>query len=69
MEDTARYETSVETKKAHKNRRAPPSSFEFIYFEEVMAKVQARTGDGQAQWVLKEHEEAWRNAVRHTTPG
>ncbi|CAM9180685.1 unnamed protein product, partial [Laminaria digitata] len=69
MEDTARVEMSTATKKAHKERRAPPSTSAFVYFDQVMAKVQPRTGDGEAHWVLKEHEQAWRNAARTSAPG
>ena len=64
MEDTARVTMSDERKKAHKERRAPPSTSEFVYFEQVMSKVQPRAGDGEAQWVLKEHEQAWHDAAR-----
>lgn len=64
MEDTALVEFSAAMKEAHKTRRPPPSKSEFVYFEEVMVKVQPRTGDGKAQWVLKEHEQAWRAAAR-----
>ncbi|CAM9393730.1 unnamed protein product, partial [Laminaria digitata] len=64
MEDTARVEISAATKKAHKKRRAPPSTSEFVYFDQVMVKVQSRTGDGEALWVLSDFEEAWRETAR-----
>ena len=64
MEDTARREFSAAIKEAHKKRRPPPSTSNFVYFDDVMVKVQPRTGDGEAQWVLKEHEQAWYDAAR-----
>lgn len=66
MEDTARVKLSTATKKAHKERRAPPSTSEFVFFDEVMVKVQPRSGDGEAQWVLGEFEAAWYDAARTT---
>lgn len=64
MEDTARLEISAATRKAHKYRRPPPSSSDFVYFDQVMVKVQPRSGDGEAQWVLDDKAEAWHNATR-----
>ena len=64
MEDTARFKFCAAMKEAHKKRRPPPSTSNFVYFDEVMVKVQPRTGDGEAQWVLKEHEQAWHDASR-----
>lgn len=69
MEDTARLEISAATKKAHKERRPPPSTSEFVYFDQVMTKVQPRTGDGEAQWVLNDFEEAWHGAARNAATG
>jgi len=34
----------------------------FEYFENVMVQVQERSGDANAQWVLKKNEQAWLNA-------
>ena len=69
MQDTARMKISNATKKAHKERRAPPSTSEFVYFDQVMVKVQPRAGDGEAQWVLSDFEEAWRDAARKAATG
>lgn len=63
MEAKALSATSEGRKNAHKNGHAPPSAATFVYFEQVMAKVQARTGDGEAQWVLKGQEQAWLDAA------
>lgn len=64
MEEAARLTIVAATKKARRRGKSPPSTSEFVFFEDVMAKVQARTGDGEAQWVLKEHEQAWYDSVR-----
>lgn len=62
VEEAARCKTRAANKKdarARENHRAPASTSEFVYFKQVMVKGQARTGDGEAQWVLKEHKQAW----------
>ncbi|CAN0097652.1 unnamed protein product [Ectocarpus sp. 12 AP-2014] len=64
VEDTARLEIAKATKKAHRERRAPPSSSEFVFFEQKMVQVQRRDGDAAVQWVLKEHESAWFDQTR-----
>jgi len=64
MEDTARLQSSAATKKARRKGKAPPRNSDFVYFEDVMTKVQARTGDGEAQWVLRGYENAWLDAVK-----
>lgn len=64
MEDTARLQKNTVRRKARRKGIAPPSDPEFVFFEEVMSKVQARTGDGGAQWVLQGHEQAWIDAER-----
>ena len=64
MEDTARLKNSAAKKKAHRKGVARPSDSGFVYFEQKMAKVQARTGDGGAQWVLRGHEKAWMDAAK-----
>jgi len=64
MEDTARLQSSAARKKALRKGKAPPSNSDFVYFEDVMTKVQARTGDGEAQWVLRGYENAWLDAVK-----
>ncbi|CAN0315441.1 unnamed protein product [Ectocarpus sp. 6 AP-2014] len=66
VEDTARHEIAKATKRAHRERRAPPSSSEFVFFEQKMVQVQRRDGDAAAQWVLKEHESAWYDQTRST---
>lgn len=63
-EDTARLEIVKATKKAHRQRRAPPGSPEFIFFTQEMSQVQRRDGDAAAQWVLKGQEDAWYGANR-----
>lgn len=52
------------TKKAQRERRAPPSSSEFVFFEQEMTQVQNRGGDAAVQWVLKGQEQAWYNSNR-----
>lgn len=69
MEDTSRVEISAAAKKANKERRAPPSTSEFVYFDQVMVKVQPRNGDGEAQWVLSDFELAWHDATRKAEMG
>lgn len=69
MEDTSRLEISAATKKAHKERCAPPSTSEFVYFDQVMVKVQPRNGDGEAQWVLSDFELDWHDAIRKAEMG
>ncbi|CAM9593028.1 unnamed protein product [Ectocarpus sp. 13 AM-2016] len=64
VEDTVRLENAKATKKAHRERRAPPSSSEFVFFEQKMVQVQRRDGDAAVQWVLKEHESAWYDQTR-----
>ncbi|CAN0315933.1 unnamed protein product [Ectocarpus sp. 6 AP-2014] len=64
VEDTARLEIAKATKKANRERRAPPSSPEFVFFEQKMVQVQRRDGDAAVQWVLKEHESAWYDQTR-----
>ena len=64
VEKTAGLEMLKATMKAHKDRRAPPSSSEFVFFAQKMAQVQKRGGDADVQWVLKGQEEAWYNATR-----
>ncbi len=64
VEKTAGLEMLKATMKAHKDRRAPPRSSEFVFFSQKMAQVQKRDGDAAVQWVLKEYEEAWYNANR-----
>ena len=62
LEQAARCKSRAANKKertARENHRATASAPEFVYFKQVMVKVQARTGDGEAQWVLKEHKQAW----------
>lgn len=34
-----------------------------------MVKVQTRTEDGEAQWVLKEHDQTWHDSVRKAGTG
>ena len=68
VEDTARLEIFKARKKAHRERRAPPSSSEFVFFAQEMTQVQSRDGDAAVHWVLKEYEEAWYNANR-SDPG
>lgn len=62
MEDTARVKDEAARRKARREN-TPPTTSKFVYFEEKMTKVQARTGDGKAQWVLKEHGQAWTAAA------
>lgn len=64
IEETARLKISAATKKARRRGKTLPIASEFVFFEQVMAKVQARTGVGEAQWVLKEHEDAHYDAAR-----
>ena len=64
VEDTARLEIFKAKKKAHKERRAPPSSSEFVFFAQEMTQVQSRDGDAAVQWVLKGQEGAWYDADR-----
>ncbi|CBJ29670.1 LRR-GTPase of the ROCO family, putative pseudogene [Ectocarpus siliculosus] len=64
VEDTARLEIAKATKKAHRERRAPPSSSEFVFFEQKMVQVQRRDGDAAVQWVLKGHESSWFDQTR-----
>lgn len=63
MEDTARLRNSAARKKAHRKSKVHPSKPDFVSFEDVMTKVQARTGDGEGQWVLLAHEQAWLDAA------
>lgn len=63
-EDTARLKILTATKKAHKERRAPPSSSAFVFFAREMSKVQSRHGVAAVQWVLKGQEDAWYDADR-----
>lgn len=63
-ETIVHVEISAATKKVHKERRAPLSPSEHVYFH-VLMKVQPRAGDGKARWVLREHEQAWRDQVRN----
>lgn len=62
VEDDARVEIFKATKKAHKERRAPPSSSEFVFFAQRMTQVHRHDGDATMQWVLKGQEDAWRDA-------
>ncbi|CAM9557099.1 unnamed protein product [Ectocarpus sp. 12 AP-2014] len=64
VEDTACLEIVKQKKKAHRERRAPPTASEFVFFEEKMVQVQRRDGDAAIQWVLKEHESAWYDQTR-----
>lgn len=64
MEKTAGLEMFMATRKAQRERRAPPSSSEFVFFSQKMTQVQRRDGDAAVQWVLKGQEEAWYNAMR-----
>eukprot|EP00752_Nemacystus_decipiens_P017045 g15262.t1 len=64
VEKTAGLEIFVATRKAQRERRAPPSSSEFVFFSHKMAQVQRRDGDAVVQWVLKGQEEAWYNEMR-----
>lgn len=59
LEIGKRMEINHKTRKAKKDRLPPPKTSEFVFFEEKMVKVQARGGDGEAQWVLERHEDAW----------
>ena len=59
VEDTARLENFKATKKAQRERRAPPSLFGFVFFAQKMTQVQSRDGDAAVQWVLKGQEDAW----------
>ncbi len=65
VEKTAGLEMAKAKAKAHRDRRAPPSSSEFVFFDEKMAQVQRR-GDADVQWVLKGYEHAWYNKMRST---
>lgn len=63
MEETARLKISAARKKARRRGKALSIASKFVVFEHVMVKVQARTGIGEAQWVLKEHEHAYYDAA------
>eukprot|EP00903_Cladosiphon_okamuranus_P015564 g14369.t1 len=60
VEDDARVDIIKATKKAHKERRDPPSSSAFVFFAQKMTQVQRREDDATVQWVLKGQEDAWR---------
>ncbi|CAN0044686.1 unnamed protein product [Pylaiella littoralis] len=62
VEDDARVEIFKVKKKAHKERRALPSSSEFVFFADKMTQVQRHDGDATVQWVLKGQEDAWGDA-------
>ena len=64
VEDDSRVEIFKATKNAHKERRAPPNSSEFVFFAEKMTQVQRDDGDASVQWVLKGQEDAWRRRHR-----
>ncbi|CAM9180095.1 unnamed protein product, partial [Ectocarpus fasciculatus] len=64
VEDTARLEIAKATKKAHRERRAPPPASEFVFFDQKMVQVQRRDGDAAVQWVMKGHEAAWYDQMR-----
>lgn len=64
MELRTRIEIRDKTKKAQKERLPPPSALEFVCFEDVMVRVQARRGNANAQWVLRDSECAWYTYVR-----
>lgn len=64
VEKTAGLEMLKATMKAHKDRRAPPSSSEFVFFSQKMTQVHKRHIDAAVQWVLKEYEETWYNENR-----
>lgn len=64
MEIKTRMEISAKQRKGLKARRGDASDPHFVNFEEVMVQVQARDGDGAAQWVLAKHENAWYESVR-----
>jgi len=66
VEKTAGLEMLKATAKAHRDRRAPPSSSEFVFFSQKMAQVQRREGDADVQWVLKGYERAWDGKTRFT---
>lgn len=59
VEDTARLGMVKARKKAHRERRAPPSSQEFVFFAQEMTQVRSLDGDADVQWVLKGQEDAW----------
>lgn len=69
LEDTARWKIHAASKKSQRERRAPRSSSEFVYFEDVMVKVQSRSGDASAHWVLIENERAWYDSDRGSPSG
>ena len=59
VEKTAGLEMLKAKAKAHRDRRAPPRSSEFVFFAQKMAQVQRREDDADVQWVLKGYEEEW----------
>ena len=60
MEDAA----CLNIAKAKRGRGAAPSSSDFVFFAQKMAKVQRRAGDAAVQWVLKGQENAWLDAMK-----
>ncbi|CAN0399729.1 unnamed protein product [Ectocarpus sp. 12 AP-2014] len=64
VEDSARLDLAKATKKAHRERRAPPSTSAFVFFKQNMVQVQRCDGDAAMQWVLKGHEAAWHDQMR-----
>lgn len=47
-----------------KKRSNDCDNLDFVFFEDVMEKVQEREGRGEVQWVLKGYAEEWREARR-----
>lgn len=60
VEDTARLEID----KRRRGRRGSSQPSNFVFFAQKMVKVQRTNGDAAVQWVLKEHRDAWYDAVR-----
>lgn len=69
VEVTARLEIMKARTKAHRERQAPPSSSEFVFFAQEMTQLQRRDGDAAAQWVLKGQEDAWYGVNRSAPVG
>ncbi|CAM9463484.1 unnamed protein product [Scytosiphon promiscuus] len=59
IEDGARLEVA----KGRRGSRGCPTSSEFVFFAQKMAQVQRHSGDAAVQWVLKEHVDAWYDAM------
>lgn len=59
IEEKSRLKTTVARRMALRNERPSFNSSDFIFFKEVMSRVQLMEGEFSVQWVLKGQENTW----------